>query len=197
MAHADITSTMNKMVLCTTGFLTCQKMTNLRRKWITDHLLVEIINESIHLSAIDKITTLELNRAVSTFYRNKIDILVLHVCNSHGVYKSSNEHRINDKRKRSTSYYFTNTINELPMMPNVTTIIYGTKESAEQPNCVTQKTLKTTHEISISHTPARRATKRTRLDTDSHTDKIEERSQNKKVNSSADVILAHKKMGLT
>ena len=172
MGHADTTSTINKMVLCTTGFTTGQMKTNVRRRWITAYLLFEIINESIHLSDIDEINTLELNRTFSTFYRNKIDILALHICNSHGVYKSSNERRITGKRKRSTSYDFTNTINELLMIPNCTTIIYGTKESVEQPNFVTLQTFKTTHEIVISHTPARRAIKRNRLDTDSHTLKI-------------------------
>ena len=44
--------------------------------------------------------------------------------NTHGVYKTSDERRINGKRKRSTTYYFTSTTNKLPMTPNGNAIIY-------------------------------------------------------------------------
>ena len=150
MARRDSTSNMNKMVLASTGFLACQKKSHLRRKWLSDNVLADIINESINLSDIDKVTTTELNRAVTNYYKNKSDILVLHITNTHGVYKTSNQRRIDGKRKRTNCYYFTNSNDELPTMPNGSTIIYDTKDLIVQPNVITRQTLKTTQNITIS-----------------------------------------------
>ena len=57
MARRDSTSNMNKMVLASTGFLSYQKKSRLWRKWLSDNVLADIINESITLSDIDKVTT--------------------------------------------------------------------------------------------------------------------------------------------
>ena len=122
MAQVLKTANSNKFVLCKTGFLTCRKQSYLQQRWLSDNLLVEIINDMMDIS----ITKAELNKAITTYYRNKCDILLLHITNCDDVYKSCSERRINGRRERLTSYYFT-TKNELP--PPATTNIYNTKES--------------------------------------------------------------------
>ena len=52
-----------------TGFLACQKMVNLVRKWVTDELLVKIINESMNITGGGDINTNDLNRAVTNYYK--------------------------------------------------------------------------------------------------------------------------------
>ena len=72
---------MTKSVISITGFLGCQKMVNLARKWVTDELLVNIINESMNITGGGDIDTNDLNRAVTNYYRTKTDLLLCHVAN--------------------------------------------------------------------------------------------------------------------
>ena len=58
-----------------------------------DHVLADIISSLLKLD--EKITKQQLNRAISNYYKNKIDMQTLHVINSHGVYKLRNEKRCN------------------------------------------------------------------------------------------------------
>jgi hypothetical protein len=60
---------MSKSVISMTGFLACQKMVNLVRKWVTDKLLVKIINESMNITGGGDINTNDLNRAVTNYYK--------------------------------------------------------------------------------------------------------------------------------
>ena len=176
-----------------TGFLGCQKMVNLARKWVTDELLVNIINESMNITGGGDINTNDLNRAVTNYYRAKTDILLCHVANTYGVYKTTNEIRIDGKRKRSTRYYFTTIKNELPQMPNGNTVIYGTKASVEQPNVVTRQSFKTTQKITdqIDLTISESRThKRLRKSISSVKLEDEETGNNEKRNKKAEAIQA-------
>ena len=66
----------------------------------------------MNVSEIGDINTSDLNRAVAYYYMNKSDILLFHVANSDGVYKTTNECRSNSEQKISTSYYSTTISNE-------------------------------------------------------------------------------------
>ena len=123
MAQVDTKSGANKFVLCKSGFLTCRKQSNLQEKWLSDNLLVDIINNMMNIS----ITKSELNRSVTNYYRHKCDILLLHVANCNSVYISSSERRQNGKRDRINSYYFTSNLKDLPQVPSTTILIYNTK----------------------------------------------------------------------
>ena len=81
------------------------------------------------VSDIGSITTADLNRDVMNVYEIKGDMLLFHISNSHDVYKTSNERRINSNKKQSTNFYFTSATNELPTIPNGNTVIHGTKDS--------------------------------------------------------------------
>ena len=176
MARLDSNSNMNKMALATTGFFFCQEKKNLRRKWMSDNVLVDIINESVNLADINKVTTAELNRAVTTYYKHKCDILVLHVANAHCAYKTSNQCRIDGKRKRTNCYYFTNAVDELPSMPNGSSIIYDKKKLVSL-QVVTRQTIKNTPNITISPLKRRRISERTKDETVSVEIKIEEKDK--------------------
>ena len=64
MARTDSSTSPSKLALAKTGFLLIKKLSNLQEKWITDNVLIEIINDKLNL--IDnKIEKSHLN----TFYK--------------------------------------------------------------------------------------------------------------------------------
>ena len=63
MAQTKPTSSPSKVQMAINGFLNAHKLPHLQQKWIMDHVMVHIINNLLKLD--DKITKLQLNRAVS------------------------------------------------------------------------------------------------------------------------------------
>ena len=66
-------------------------------------MIAEIASEMININ--DKITKIDLNRAMSTYFKAKKDILLIHNTNSFGAYKLQNEKRVDGKRQRVTLYF--------------------------------------------------------------------------------------------
>jgi len=79
-----------------------------------------------------------LNRAITYLYKNKIDILSLHVKNNKGIFKYQNEKRVNGSRGRRIAYYFTNP-DRLPPPPNINVTIHDTWSSLEVPVVTTRQ----------------------------------------------------------
>ena len=90
MARSDSSISPSKLCLAKTGFLLIKNLSNIKEKWITDNVLIEIVNEKLNLID-DKIEKSCLNRAITYLYKNKIDILSLHVKNNEGIFKYQNE----------------------------------------------------------------------------------------------------------
>jgi len=131
MARTNIKASASKSQLAIATFLAVRQNSDLEGKWILDQVIVDVINESQNID--NKISKVELNRAVSNYYKNKADILLLHTSNKCGVYKLQNERRINGKRGRVTCYFFTTSKDETPIQPNSSTKMYETRESIELP----------------------------------------------------------------
>ena len=108
MARIDTESCGNKFLLCKTGFMSFQKQLNLQQKWLSDNLIVDIINDMMNT----ELTKQEFNRAITYHYRNKCDILLLHVPNYFGVYKNSNECKDLCTKDKDCKFAFLNTAKE-------------------------------------------------------------------------------------
>ena len=126
--------------LAVTSFLAIRNSQHMQQKWISDHVIADIASDMVKLDI--KITTVELNRAVSRYFKNKADLMHLHHSNNYGIYKLQNEKRIDGKRKRVTCYFFTTNLNDTPILPNPNTKIHQTRASVEKTAVITRSTTK-------------------------------------------------------
>ena len=92
MARPDLKASLPKSQVAVAGFFAVQKVPYMQQKWIADDVIAEIASEMININ--NKISKIDLNRAVSTFFKIKLDILLLDNTNSYGVYKVQNEKRV-------------------------------------------------------------------------------------------------------
>ena len=129
MARMEQSNSHSKPHIIIGGFFAARKMSHLQQKWIIDAAIIELVNEILKLDDNNKLTKIEVNRAVAQYFKNKADLLLLHNSNSYGVYKHQNEKRVNGKRERVTYYYFTRETNEIPVPPNSNTTFYCTLKS--------------------------------------------------------------------
>ena len=104
MVRKSIKASASKSQVDIAAFLAVQQNSDLHGKWILDQVITDVVNKSQNRD--NNITKVELNGAVSNYYKNKADILLLHISNNYGVYKLQNERRINGKRGRVTCYFF-------------------------------------------------------------------------------------------
>lgn len=140
MARTETNASKSKSPLVIAGFLSARRALHLQQKWIIDHVIAEIASDMVKLD--EKLTRIELNSAVSKYFKKKVDLLHLHNSNNYGIYKLRNEKRINGKRQRVTYYFFTKDINKIPILPNSYTRIYQTRESIKRTTIMTRHTSK-------------------------------------------------------
>jgi len=129
MARTNIKASASKSQLAIATILAVRQNSDLQGKWILDQVIVDVINESQNID--NKISKVELNRAVSNYYKNKADILLLHTSN----------------RTRVTCYFFTRQLNKLPSAPNSSTKIYDTVSSIEQTEVATRARFEVTNQV--------------------------------------------------
>ena len=106
MVRKSIKASASKSQVDIAGFLAVQQNSDLHGKWILDQVITDVVNKSQNRD--NNITKVELNGAVSNYYKNKADILLLHISNNYGVYKLQNERRINGKGGRVMCYFLLN-----------------------------------------------------------------------------------------